>query len=418
MKIIHTADWHLGNTFHGHNRTDEHAHFLAWLLDTLEQQMPDALIISGDVFDSANPPAAAERQLYDFLLEATRRVEGLQIVLTAGNHDSAGRLEAPAELLRLHNIYVRGVSRRNEATGEPDFDHYLLPLSRRTDAEAQIVCLAVPYLRPADYPAGFTTTEGIAWFLDNLIRRLRKSPFKGLPVITAAHFYATGAEVCDNEHSERLVVGGQDCVEARKVDCGAAYTALGHIHKAQRVGNTRSEMHYAGSALPMSFSERHYRHGVQWIEINEYGKATVKRLCHTPLRGLISIPERGSATPEEVFAAIAALPKREKHYDSDTLPYLEIRVEERQPQPSLMHEVAQALEERAVHFCRMVREVPQENDKAQKENESLKTLRSILPKEMARRIFENRYHAEMTEEMLKRFLQAEEAVAADESGAE
>lgn len=119
-----------------------------------------------------------------------------------------------------------------------------------------------------------------------------------------------------------------------------------------------------------------------------------------------------------MFAAIAALPKREKHYDSDTLPYLEIRVEERQPQPSLMHEVAQALEERAVHFCRMVREVPQENDKAQKENESLKTLRSILPKEMARRIFENRYHAEMTEEMLKRFLQAEEAVAADESGAE
>ena len=79
MKLIHTADWHLGNTFHGHDRADEHAHFLSWLLEVVRQQRPDALIISGDIFDTANPPARAEKQFFDFLIQATSAVEGLQV---------------------------------------------------------------------------------------------------------------------------------------------------------------------------------------------------------------------------------------------------------------------------------------------------------------------------------------------------
>ena len=108
MKLIHTADWHLGNTFHGYDRTQEHRHFLDWLLDRLREQQPDALIVSGDIYDTPNPSAAAEELLYDFLLQATDAVRGLQVVLIAGNHDSAGRIDAPASLLKRHNIYVRG----------------------------------------------------------------------------------------------------------------------------------------------------------------------------------------------------------------------------------------------------------------------------------------------------------------------
>ena len=146
MKILHTADWHLGNTFHGHSRLDEHRHFLKWLLQTLREKQPDALLVTGDVFDSANPSAAAEELLYDFLLRATLEVPGLQIVLTAGNHDSAGRLEAPAALLKTHNIYVRGTIHYT-TKGEPDFDYYLLPLADRQTGQASCVCMALPYLR-------------------------------------------------------------------------------------------------------------------------------------------------------------------------------------------------------------------------------------------------------------------------------
>ena len=123
MKILHTADWHLGNNFHGYDRTDEHRHFLRWLLEVMEEKQPDVLIVAGDVFDTANPSARAEELLYDFLLRATQTVRGLQIVLIAGNHDSAGRLEAPASLLKTLNIYVRGTVHFT-AKGTPDFDYY------------------------------------------------------------------------------------------------------------------------------------------------------------------------------------------------------------------------------------------------------------------------------------------------------
>lgn len=417
MKILHTADWHLGNTFHAHQRTDEHAHFLAWLLDQLTQQQPDALVVSGDVFDTANPPAAAERQFYDFLVAATERVHGLQVVVCAGNHDSAGRLEAAAGLLRRHNVYVRGLVRRNGDTGQPDFDHYLLPLSLRTDPEARAVCLAVPYLRAADYPAGLSQGEGLAWWLDGLCRQLRRTPFRGLPLVVAAHFYAAGAEIAEGEHSERLVVGGQDAVEAAGIDCGAAYYALGHIHRAQRVGGTKGEMHYAGSALPMSFSERHYRHGVQLVELDAEGHAAVSRLLYEPLRRLVSIPQQGAAEPDEVLEAIARLPRRRDGRLSDSAPYLELRVRERQPLPSLLHEVTQALDDRDARFCRMVREVPDTGGAARDGMASLEALRRLTAEDMAAHVFATRYGGDMPAGMLARFRQAEAAAqAAGEDG--
>ena len=150
MKLIHTADWHLGNTFHGYDRTQEHRHFLDWLLDRLREQQPDALIVSGDIYDTPNPSAAAEELLYDFLLQATDAVRGLQVVIIAGNHDSAGRIDAPASLLKRHNIYVRGTLPLREDGQTPDYEHLVLPLSRRDNEEAELVCLAVPFLRPSD----------------------------------------------------------------------------------------------------------------------------------------------------------------------------------------------------------------------------------------------------------------------------
>lgn len=410
MKILHTADWHLGNTFHGHSRLDEHRHFLKWLLQTLREKQPDALLVTGDVFDSANPSAAAEELLYDFLLRATLEVPGLQIVLTAGNHDSAGRLEAPAALLKTHNIYVRGTIHYT-TKGEPDFDYHLLPLADRQTGQASCVCMALPYLRGGDYPAGMTPEEGLRFFFAQLHARLRKSNYKGLPIVVAAHFYAAGADICKDEHSERLVVGGQDCVEADVVGQNVSYAALGHIHKAQQVRGGEAT-YYAGSALPMSFSELNYKHGVQFVDIDPQGEALVEFVEYAPLRGLITIPAKGRAvSTEALFDCINSLPKRDKkNTDSLTWPYLEIHVEEAQPQPTLMHDVMEALQDRAVHFCRMLRVRP-ENKKADSANDvdtpSADTLTNINPLELARRNFEARFNSEMPEELVTRFKQAE-----------
>ena len=410
MKILHTADWHLGNIFYGYSRLDEHRHFLKWLLQTLREKQPDALLVTGDVFDSANPSAAAEELLYDFLLRATLEVPGLQIVLTAGNHDSAGRLEAPAALLKTHNIYVRGTIHYT-TKGEPDFDYYLLPLADRQTGQASCVCMALPYLRGGDYPAGMTPEEGLRFFFSQLHARLRKSNYKGLPIVVAAHFYAAGADICKDEHSERLVVGGQDCVEADVVGQNVSYAALGHIHKAQQVRGGEAT-YYAGSALPMSFSELNYKHGVQFVDIDPQGEALVEFVEYAPLRGLVTIPAKGRAvSAEALFDCINSLPKRDKkNTDSLTWPYLEIHVEEAQPQPTLMHDVMEALQDRAVHFCRMLRVRP-ENKKADSANDvdtpSADTLTNINPLELARRNFEARFNSEMPEELVTRFKQAE-----------
>lgn len=411
MKFIHTADWHLGNTFHGHSRTEEHRHFLNRLLDIIRERQPDALLITGDVFDSANPSAQAEELLYDFLLNATTALPGLQVVLTAGNHDSAGRIEAPAALLKTHNVYVRGTIHYND-DDEPDFEHYILPLAERGDSEAKCVCFALPFLRCGDYPSGLSAEEGLQYYLEKMHKLMRKSDFKKLPIVVAAHFYATRAEICNDEHSERLVVGGQDCVNADIVTKGISYTALGHIHKGQLVPGTTA-VYYAGSPLPMSFSEIAYRQGVNEVEITSQGDCRVERLEYKPLRKLIAIPANGkAATAETVFDAIAQLPNRGKNDDGMEWPYLEIRIEEHQPEPTLMHDVMEALSDKAVHFCRMIRvnpEVSKQDSELADEKLTAETLSTISPLQMARKYFTARYNNDMPQELIDRFKQAEKA---------
>lgn len=399
MKIIHTSDWHLGNTFHGHSREAEHAHFLGWLTEMLAQQQPDALIISGDIFDTANPSAHAENMFYEFLARAGEVVEGMQIVVIAGNHDSGGRLEAPAELLKKHNVYVRGVLKTTD-DGEPDYDHHILPLSSRTSSEAEVVVFAVPFLRPTDYPARLSQEEGLKSVFQGMHKCLKKSGFRGLPVVVSAHFYASGADICAEEHSERLVVGGQDRADISVAGKDVSYVALGHIHKAQQIS---PNAWYSGSVLPMSFSEKAYTHGVLLVNIGEGGEdVSVERLTYKPLRRLISIPSKGAALASEVMKEIERIPERGKGDEGLSWPYLEIRVMETQPEPSLLSEVTAALSTRGVYFCRMLRETSQKNGQKD-EKESLASLQTLSPLDMAKRIFAGRYGEEMPKELIEKF---------------
>ncbi|MES2114379.1 MAG: exonuclease subunit SbcD, partial [Pseudomonadota bacterium] len=84
MRLLHTSDWHLGQSLHNFDRAYEHQCFLDWLLDTIVAQKIDALLIAGDVFDNANPSAASQRQLYRFLQQASERVPHLNLVVIAG----------------------------------------------------------------------------------------------------------------------------------------------------------------------------------------------------------------------------------------------------------------------------------------------------------------------------------------------
>ena len=171
MKILHTADWHLGQTFYEYDRREEHLHFLEWLKQQIRQHEIDVLLIAGDVFDSPNPSAESQRMYYRFLREVTSENPSLQIIIIAGNHDSAARLEAPNPLLEDMNVTVRGVVRRN-AEGDIDLQHLIVPLY--TEGEVTAYCLAVPYLRQGDYPSAENYSKGVQLLYEQLFNEVTK----------------------------------------------------------------------------------------------------------------------------------------------------------------------------------------------------------------------------------------------------
>ena len=403
MKIIHTADWHLGNVFHRHNRVAEHRHFFGWLRDTIVQQQPDALIVSGDIFDGPNPAAEVQRLFYDFLTHLSVEHPGMSIILIAGNHDSGARLEAGEELLRLHNIFVRGTVWK-DAEGETYFERMILPLAPRGSDTAEVVCYALPFLRPADYPAGLSVQDGLRHYLTNLDKRLKKTAFKRLPVVVAAHFYAHGALIQAHEHSERLVVGGQDMVEIDTMGKAYAYVALGHIHRPQAVGNC-ANVRYAGSPLALSFSERDYKRAVNLVEIDTQGHVETTSLFYTPLCALVSLPDRGALDPQEALSRLHSLPDAQPDDDREAYPYVEMNIRLVQPEPELRRRIGEIIEHKAVKFCRITtstyREQSAQDDTQRPAVEN--SLHSQAPIDIAQQYYTARYGNEMPEALVERF---------------
>src|SRR5688572_7407237 len=149
MRLLHTSDWHLGHTLYDTSREAEHAAFLEWLLDTLEAHKVDALLVAGDIFDTANPSAEAQASWYRFVAQARIRCPKLDVVVIGGNHDSAARLDAPDPLFAA--LDVRVVGGLPKARGSVDLERLLVPL-KNAQGKVGAWVAAVPYLRPADLP--------------------------------------------------------------------------------------------------------------------------------------------------------------------------------------------------------------------------------------------------------------------------
>lgn len=289
MKIIATSDWHLGNLFHGNDRLPEHKHFLSWLLTQIESHQPDALLIAGDVFDNGNPSAAAQSAYYKFLADATQSCPTMQVVITAGNHDSANRLEAPRELLSNLNVEVRGSVKRNWSsdanTWVVDYDDLIVPITCADGSK--LVVLAVPYLR-SDIVQNTSYSAGVNDFLHKLTDRAREL-YPGHLLVMMAHMYAKGADIATSDASEKIVIGGQEEVNMEGWADHPDYLTCGHIHKRQHIWNT-DWARYSGSVLPMSFAEKDYHHGVDLVSFVD-GKREVSFLEYLPQHKLCVLPE-------------------------------------------------------------------------------------------------------------------------------
>ena len=412
IRILHTADWHLGQTFFGYDRVEEHTHFLQWLVRELKENKIDVLLIAGDIFDVSNPSAASQHMFYRFIRQVTEENPKLQLVVVAGNHDSAARLEAPLPLLQEMRTEIRGIVRRHE--GEIDYDHLIVEL-KNSEGEVEALCLAVPFLRQGDYPVVTTDGNPYAEGVKELYARLQERALQrrkdGQALVAVGHLQATGSEIAERDFSERTIIGGLECVSPDAFTEQIAYTALGHIHKSQRVSG-RENVRYAGSPLPMSFAEREYHHGVVIVTLAEGWAVEIEKREYIPLVGLLSVPRGKAATPEEVLEELAHLPLASEEAEGEQterslhFPYLEIKVLLTGPEPMLRQQIEEAIADKAVRLARIVSVYRQAEENTLEEEVLAAGLQEMNPLQIVKATFENIYQSEMPEELERLFQQA------------
>lgn len=415
MRILHTSDWHIGQFFHEYDRTYEHQQFLDWLVMTLGKEQIDALLISGDVFDLSNPSAVSIKMFYSFLNRATKENPDLQIIVTAGNHDSAYRLESPKPLLESSNIHIVGFVEKDH-TGEIDYEKLIIPLKNK-EGVVKVWCLAVPFLRMGDYPmvhgCDDPYVEGVTLLYRNVYEAALEKKQAGQSIIAIGHLHAQQTELSDMDKIERQIMGGVECVSATAFDGDISYVALGHIHKAQRIGG-KEHIRYCGSPLPMSFSEINYKHQVIVFDIDGEELKDLQTIEVPVSVPLLKIPAVHS-TIEGVLDALARLEPASSD-DVSKAPYLLVSVLLEGPEPSLRYKIETALAGKHVRLAKIdVRYKSSESPSGKTDIVSPNQLNDLQPIDVLQRVYQAKYDGSIPDELLKLFRQVSHEVNQNEA---
>ncbi len=267
MKILHTADWHIGKVLHKYPLREDFILFFEWLISIIDREQIEVLLVSGDVFDLANP-AAIDRKLYYTVLH-TLSQKNIRIIITGGNHDAIGVLNAPKELLESLHITVIGGATDN-------LEDELIPIYDKNGALSLVVA-AVPFLRDKDLrhldtEAQFKNrTEAIRAGIQKHyydLGELAAQKYPGIPKIAMGHLYAAGVDSSDSERD--IHMGNSARVGADSFGERFDYVALGHIHKPQIIANN-PKIRYSGSPIALSFSEKKDQKCVLILNLTETG---------------------------------------------------------------------------------------------------------------------------------------------------
>jgi exonuclease SbcD len=301
VRILHTADWHLGRTLHLAPLLEDQARVLDDFVAVAREERPDAVVVAGDVYDRGIPPNDAVRLLDDVLSRLVLGL-GLRVILVAGNHDSPERLGFGSRLLERGGLVVAGLPQADPA-----------PVELR-DEHGAVHLYALPYLEPVRAREIFVDEEirGHDRALRALLDRVRAGAPAGR-LVAAAHAFVAGGEGSESERP--LSVGGAGSVGADAF-AGFAYVALGHLHRPQTVAG---RLRYAGSLLTYSFSEIGHRKSATLAEIDGAGRCVLREIPFSPRREVREL--RGCLA--EIVAAAGTDPRSDD--------YLRVVLEDRVP---------------------------------------------------------------------------------------
>ena len=339
MKIIHTADWHIGQRLHERSRLDEHEQFLDWLLETIRERQVDLLLVSGDIFDTSLPSADATNLYYRFLYRLFDETDAYAVI-TAGNHDSARHLEAPREFLKMGRIHVVGLA------DEVDDCVVALPPDN-----PQLAVAAVPYLSESDlrhfsYQTEAERNERYREWLKAFYADCVTCMPAELPKILMGHLFIQGGKITDSERN--IQIGGATAIHASDFPDGVDYVALGHLHRPQTIKGATYPIRYSGSPIPLRFNETDYRKAVYLLGVSDDGTLELDETIEIPIFKELCIVEG-----DEVSVLSEAMTRK---WDGK---YIQVKLKLDTPRVGISDEIRQTFGERGGEVLSVELELPE-----------------------------------------------------------
>lgn len=329
MKLIHTADWHLGKRLNGFLLDAEQREALAAMLAVVDRESPDAVLLAGDVFDTPVPPLSALETWSWFVNELVVE-RGVPLVAIPGNHDHPERLAVNARVARPTGLHILH-----------DLRECHVPVQ-----VAGIEVFGVPFHKPAhvraafpeaaageaagregkgDDPAPWDPNASYDLAMERVLRRVRAARTEDRPSVLMAHAFVEGGGE-EPEGEDAIVVGGAGTVRVATL-AGFDYVALGHIHGGRDLVRSGSPVRYAGSIYPYAFSEAGSTKSVDVVTFE--GGATSERSVRSVRSVPIEVRRRvrviEGVSFEQVLEGAATAPQDERH------DYLLVRVTDRGP---------------------------------------------------------------------------------------
>ena len=282
MRILHTADWHIGQRLYEQRRIKEHKQFLEWLLKTIKCEKVELLLVSGDIFDTSLPSADAMNLYYEFLHRFSKETEAYAVI-TAGNHDSPRHLEAPKEFLKMGRIYVVGHA-DDEEKGVSLVDKCVITFP--CPKNPRVAVAAVPYLSESELShISFETepekAERYRERLKALYQQCVDAMPAELPKILMGHLFVHNGKKSDSERE--LQIGGATAICVEDFPKGVDYVALGHLHRPQEISGVSYPVRYSGSPLPLRFNEAAYTKTVCLLDVSGDGDSPTVEEIEIPV---------------------------------------------------------------------------------------------------------------------------------------
>ena len=387
MKILHTSDWHLGQSLYNFNREDEFRDFFVQLRNIIKQEKPDAMLVSGDIFDTPAPSNSVVALYNKELLSIQQENEGMQTIVTAGNHDSPSRLSSAGVLWKEFGVTVIGTPPRKD--GEIDLKQMIVPIKKNGETLAWV--LAVPYMHSSSYPAveegGYG--ERVKSLYHSLYELADKERKDSQPIIAMGHLTLSQCDVTGHN----ITIGSIDTVSTDIWAKGFSYVALGHIHHRQYINNEK--IRYCGSPLPMSFDEKG-GHSVNIVEFEGREMVSVREIDITPLVDVRTVPAE-AASFDEVKQALL-------DYPNDKSTYLRANILTEGVMPvDMFGELSACLEEKdQLKLCTLCQtQKKREIDNSEQPTIlSLDELKQIQPLDVAKKTYKVRKEEEMPQSLV------------------